>query len=785
MPQPTAVLQIRVNAGPWVMGHGVQVQPGDTISLRAQSYAGWSSPAARWEFPAGAYPEGWTAPAGWSTGTDGSIYYLSDPTTSMAPPSFVMPDSTAVMAGIWGKWLPKLTVNGGGTGLVDEKIGIELLSQLGFTHTGLGEARQFDPVRSYLGGEQGNLVTLDTMLASGGGGGGLQLGGLAGQPCNANAGAAGGAITAAGSNHTHQIQVGSPVAIGTANSDGNAATLARSNHVHAHGNMVGGTLHAVATSMANGFISASDFVKLGGIETGAQVTSYAHIVTACAGAGVALGLNGQRMTNLGAATNPPDAVTLAQLQATATGFDLKIEARGASTTNQALAGALTEDGITYDDDDRYLAKNQTNPEENGLYIVDTTGPWSRAPDADSDAEVTPGMFVFVVEGTQNEQTGWALLTPGPIVLGTTPLVFTQIFGVGTIVAGDGIAQTGNTFDLDLADGSLVIAAGQVKVGVISAAQHGAQTDDSLHAIATNSTDGFIDAANWQAINERNDEPFPNVVTTYGNSGELTATCFRDGNGAAVPFTGLLRAPNNSLIIVANDSSANDTEILKFDSVNKLILGDQNRVANLDMHVKTGGAAVVKVNNVAQLTVNATTIGAHSKRITDVATPTASGDATSKTYVDSRTGFAFLSLNYADIVADAVAAQTFMFINIDNGSNGSGHVNNGSGAGCPAGAQALGCRVALTTPFAGGVGTTLIKASIGVAPGLKQFNNVGIDGSGLPTTTPQASFDNHDCGADIGSAFFQVYIEIVGGPDLTSLTAGVLVIRCYYIVPTLL
>src|SRR5690349_18206514 len=116
MPKPTAVLQIRVNAGPWVTGQGVQVSPGDTITFRAQSYAGWSSPAARWEFPAGAYPDGWTAPAGWTLGDDGSIYYLSDPTTSMAPPSFTMPDSTEVMAGIWGKWLPTLTVNGGGAG---------------------------------------------------------------------------------------------------------------------------------------------------------------------------------------------------------------------------------------------------------------------------------------------------------------------------------------------------------------------------------------------------------------------------------------------------------------------------------------------------------------------------------------------------------------------------------------------------------------------------------------------------------------------------------------------
>jgi len=630
MANPTAVLQIRVNSGPWVMGEGVQVQPEDTISLRAQSYAGWSSPAARWEFPAGAFPEGWPAPAGWTLGDDGSVYYLSDPLTSMAPPSFDMPDAADVMAGLWGKWLLRLIVNGQ---FFDESIGIELLSQLGFTETGLSEARQFNPVRAYLAGEQANIRKVDVMLAAGGGGGGLQLGAVAGEPCSAAAGVVGGGITAAGSLHTHPILVGTPISIGTSNSAGASNNLSRADHGHNHGAQTDPTHHALATGGANGFFSATGFVKLAGIETGAQVTSYAHIVTACAGANAALGMNGQRITGLGVASAASDAVTLSQLQAVATGLDLKPEVRGASLANQSLSNALTEDGITYDDDDRYLAKNQTDQTENGIYIVDTTGPWARAPDADADAEVTPGMFVFVLEGTANQKTGWALLAPGPITLGVTNLPFTQIFGVGTIVAGDGIVQSGNTFHLDLGDGSLVFAGGQVKVGVLSAAQHGVQTDETLHALATDSTDGFINAANWDAINTRTATPTANKVVIYGASAEVNGAYFA-GTGT-VAGTGVLRCANNTTLAAAKDSGNNDTSCLALDGADLLAVGDQTRVANMKCHVKTGGQVDLCVNNTARWTVTATGATPNGNKITNVGTPTASGDAATKGYVDAR------------------------------------------------------------------------------------------------------------------------------------------------------
>ena len=57
----------------------------------------------------------------------------------------------------------------------------------------------------------------------------------------------------------------------TTNAEGSSTSFARADHQHAHGNRAGGSLHTIATVVANGFMSASDKTKLDGIEAGAEV----------------------------------------------------------------------------------------------------------------------------------------------------------------------------------------------------------------------------------------------------------------------------------------------------------------------------------------------------------------------------------------------------------------------------------------------------------------------------------------------------------------------------------
>lgn len=63
------------------------------------------------------------------------------------------------------------------------------------------------------------------------------------------------------SDHSHAQTMGGPVTIGTVNSSGSSLGFAFADHVHAHGDQTVGTLHALATSSGNGFLSSGNFIS--------------------------------------------------------------------------------------------------------------------------------------------------------------------------------------------------------------------------------------------------------------------------------------------------------------------------------------------------------------------------------------------------------------------------------------------------------------------------------------------------------------------------------------------
>lgn len=71
----------------------------------------------------------------------------------------------------------------------------------------------------------------------------------------------GNAASYAISNHQHGTDSGVPATIGTTNIEGNSSSVPHLDHVHAHGSQTDESLHAVATTIAAGFMSASDKIK--------------------------------------------------------------------------------------------------------------------------------------------------------------------------------------------------------------------------------------------------------------------------------------------------------------------------------------------------------------------------------------------------------------------------------------------------------------------------------------------------------------------------------------------
>jgi phage-related tail fiber protein len=156
--------------------------------------------------------------------------------------------------------------------------------------------------------------------------------------------------------------------------------------------------------------------------------------------------NSNKLTNLATPVSDSDAATKAYVDAARSGLDVKASVRATTTANITLSGTQTVDGVALSAGDRVLVKNQSTGLQNGIYVV-AAGAWSRATDADTSTEVTPGMFTFVEEGDANADSGWVLSTNSAITLGTTSLAFTQFSSAGTISVDATLNKSGSTIGL--------------------------------------------------------------------------------------------------------------------------------------------------------------------------------------------------------------------------------------------------------------------------------------------------------------------------------------------------
>jgi hypothetical protein len=157
---PYAKVLVSVNGGALSSG-GLEVPSAATIALSPESTVGWRQQ--RWEIFD--YPEGWTAPVGWSTGAEGVIF-----STAVTPPSFTLPASSS----LWGKWAIRLRINEQVAddqkvleGLLDEDTFLSMLSPRGLRDLAARERWQFTTlatrVKGWLRDYQRNLRTLDAI----------------------------------------------------------------------------------------------------------------------------------------------------------------------------------------------------------------------------------------------------------------------------------------------------------------------------------------------------------------------------------------------------------------------------------------------------------------------------------------------------------------------------------------------------------------------------------------------------------------------------------------------
>jgi hypothetical protein len=135
---------------------------------------------------------------------------------------------------------------------------------------------------------------------------------------------------------------------------------------------------------------------------------------------------------------------------------------GATLTKDTPFSTLAIDGHTFvspaDIGDRVLIKDETNGAYNGVYTVTNVGSGStawvltRATDFDSTGsgvdQIDAGDFFLVTAGATLANTSWVQQTPLPIIIGTTPIVFTEFGAQITYSAGTGLDLNGTVFSLE-------------------------------------------------------------------------------------------------------------------------------------------------------------------------------------------------------------------------------------------------------------------------------------------------------------------------------------------------
>ena len=140
------------------------------------------------------------------------------------------------------------------------------------------------------------------------------------------------------------------------------------------------------------------------------------------------------------------AVTKQYADSISEGLHIHASVVALSDSNIDLTGTTPTtviDGVTLADGDRVIINGQTDSAENGIYVFAATGSvFSRAEDFDTPAEAAGGDFVFVLGGTNYENTGWVKTSDTVATIGTDPINFTQFSGAGSVTGGTNVEVTG-------------------------------------------------------------------------------------------------------------------------------------------------------------------------------------------------------------------------------------------------------------------------------------------------------------------------------------------------------
>ncbi len=195
-------------------------------------------------------------------------------------------------------------------------------------------------------------------------------------------------------------------------------------------------------------------------------------------------------------TDAAHAATKGYVDAARQGLDVKQSVRAATTgpiviNDDLEAGDVIDTTVTLVAGNRVLVKDQATASQNGIYVVQVSGPAVRAADANGTVdtgEVSGGTFTFVEEGTINADAGFVVSSNGSVNVGTDPMAWVQFSGAGSITAGAGLSKDGNILNVGGTDNRITVNADTVDIASTYVGQASITTLGTITTGTWNGTD---------------------------------------------------------------------------------------------------------------------------------------------------------------------------------------------------------------------------------------------------------------------------------------------------------
>ncbi|RKO87192.1 hypothetical protein BDK51DRAFT_43727, partial [Blyttiomyces helicus] len=417
-----------------------------------------------------------------------------------------------------------------------------------------------------------------------------------------------------------------------------------------------------------------------------------------------LSVGSSRITNVGSPVGASDAVTMEYVEGLLQGLSVKDSVYAASGyANVDLTQPVTVvDGVTVMPGNRILVKDQSDPVQNGIYVVESAAPPSRSTDlaVGSSAAAT---YVFVNNGVDNANTGWICSTiSGQDVVGVNDIAFTQFSGAGEFNAGPGLAKNGNTIQVLVDGSSIEIANNNLRVSSGIAGQGltgGSGTPLSITSIDFLSSVGTLTTGTWNAgvigttWGGTGSSSFNVGRVIYSNGVSLTQSLLyfddvniRLGINTLTPVSGLTvvdrdiqinQTVGTSSSMILSSSITNYTFALR-NETSKLIISSgtgQNKLALTDV-VTLDSTGTLNVNNA--ISTSTLTIGNTYQLTTGSIQKITSGPFSLNLFSEDNTG---TCLNfYGGLgVASNFSSSEFLRVGFYNGNYVVGTSATGTGA----------------------------------------------------------------------------------------------------------